>query len=289
MSSDSITLEVTREAEDILNENAATAPCSTDGGKSTIPFASAITNGSPRSSNIPVNVEGAGPKRRSKHVHGSGSDAPPGMPDSFPAERVEVGSHGNAPAQSKTPALAGPRPANVDRHGGSADDRSPDVAVGQQKTPKWFALPRDVSQPATRPNSIPAVLPPSPPAAVAIEATKIQSSSVVQMKSQNSPSKKQKPRTKSSDGDGAASNKSKMGSELLTDKNDNVASLFDALNQNFSSLSATNDSREQNRNSWRNSSGTLGQNRESYGFDSLYSRNQPFPVEVSLLPICIHY
>lgn len=218
-----------------------------------------------------MNMEGDGPKRRSKRVRGSSSDVPPGIPDNIP---VEISSHGNALAQPKTPACP---------QGGSANNRSPGVVVELQKP---FVLPQEVSQPATRPNSIPVVPPLSPPATVAIEMTKIQSSPVVQMKSQSSPSKKLKPRTKSSDG--AASNESKVGSEPLADKNDNVASLFDALNQNLKPLLATNGSHEQNRNSWRNSGETALQNRESYGFDSLYSRNQPFPVEVSL-PISTHY
>lgn len=274
---DSISLVVTRDTDaleaDALNQSSEISNRDTSTsqhrGKSTASSASAVADDV--RGDRPVAMQNSGPKRRSKRGHGSSSDVA-GAFENAPAEPAAVTSQGYVPSQPKTPNFPG-------THSFAADQNvktSAEVGSNFRKLlPKSVVVAaQDVSPPLIKLDSGPVVVPMSPPATVATDTIKIQSSPIVQLKSRNLSSGKQKLQAKGSE--------SKSSLEPAADKNDNVTNLFNILNRNFNSVSTTGSESEQNANSWRNSNGAPGHNRDSYGFDSLYSRNQPFPVEVSL-------
>lgn len=281
-SSDSISLVVTREPgaieadalnhSDTANRNIST---SQHRGKSTVSSTSAIANNVHGDhGDLPIAMQNTGPKRRSKRGQGSSSDVA-GVMENSPTEHVGVMIQGFVPSRPKTPTFPGTHPFAADQHSSTSTKTSAEVGTNLQKLPPKSVVPvQDVSLPLTKLESGPVVVPMSPPATVATGTAKIQSSPIVQLKSRNSSSGKQKIR--------ATDSEAKMGSEPASDKNDNVTNLFNILNRNFNSVSATGGVNEHNTNTWHNTNGALGHNRESYGFDSLYSRNQPFPIEVSL-------
>lgn len=291
-SHDSITLVVTRESndpslvvyskDDILNRNvphgdgpylSKSSSSSVDNllsaAKQQIPPSANSTSG-----NSAAPVAETGSKHRSKRAQSSSTEV----------LTVAAGNSGiPLPSSGKTAA----KPHQNTNTRQNSSDRSPSVSdpvVTIKATPplpmQTFAPPvvlaQDISQPIVRLETNPVLLPSSSDT-VTTATAKIPSSPVVQLKTRGAPSTgKNKSRVKNNSVV-TPSGESQPNFDAVSNAS-NVSSLFDVLERNYTSKGSTLPNGDLPPNA-RN--GRSGSNRESYGFNSVYSHNQPYPVEVS--------
>lgn len=277
-SRDNITLVVTRESsdpslivyrrDDHLNRNIPhidnsfvpkSSSSSTDNLLSGAKPQAPSTNPAPGNSVAPVHD--AGSKHRSKRAQSSSVELLTDVTGNSEVSKTAAKPHQNTNTRHNTSS----RSLSVSEPP-AAVKVPPTLPMTQTFAPP-VVLAHDISQPTVRLESNPVVLTSD---TVTTATAKIPSSPVVQMK-MRAPSTGKKSRTKNNS---VATPGESQPSHDAASKN-NVASLFDVLEKNYVSKGGlpNGDVRPSSRNS---------SNRESYGFNSVYGHNQPYPVEVSM-------